>query len=122
MWYDQTWTLDTESDGERLRLSNHPWVDPFAGELTQDTKEFIDECGKWSRVNVSEADLYKSWIGKPILNAELLSNEFGTVAGMAISNEKNSLYFVVRGDETHVLSNIPLGFSRVKCATGLGGG
>lgn len=103
----QKWLFGNESDGETLSISRHGWSDPFGETTTLENQLFIEECGKWSRVDVSFLEPYRNWIGKPISGAVLLVNEFGTPAGIELSNAESSLCFLVRGDECFVLLERP---------------
>lgn len=110
---DHTWLFDNESDGETLRISDHRWTDRFGTELTLENERFVAECGKWSRVDVSGLEPYKWWVGEPVSKALLLTNEFGTPAGVAISTRSSTFWFVVRGDECHLLFEKPGDFDVV---------
>src|SRR5262245_5812635 len=47
-----TLLLDAEANGERLRVREGPWVDPFLP-LTDENRSYVEHHGKWSRVECS---------------------------------------------------------------------
>lgn len=102
--------LDGASDGESLRVRGTPWADPFEGEISPESEEFIAESGKWTRVSVSKEALYSEMIGARVKAVEILENEFGRSAGMSIETDARTLWFVIEGDEAHVYWASPIGF------------
>jgi hypothetical protein len=110
----QTLLLDGESDGERLRVSEQPWVDPFEEPLSEENRRFVETHGKWRRVDCSRSDVYSGLLGQVITDACALNNKFGTLAGLRISVPTAGIWFVVDGDESHVYWAQPIGFTEVK--------
>ncbi len=98
------------SDGESLRVEAQPWTDPFEGAMSPENEEFVAQSGKWSRVSVSNEAPYNELIGAKVNAVELLENEFGREAGLAIETDARTLWFVVQGDEDHAFWAFPLGY------------
>ena len=98
------------SDGETLRVKDSPWSDPFEGKMSPENVSFIAESGKWTRVSVSMEAPYSELIGATVEAADILENEFGREAGLAIETDARTLWFVIQGDEAHVFWASPLGY------------
>lgn len=94
--------LDCASDGERLRVKEARWEDPFAEPLSDENRAYVAEAGKWRRVDCSHQGPYRDLIGQRITDVLLLRGAFGVIAGVRISVASRSLWFVAEGDESHV--------------------
>ncbi|WP_159398002.1 hypothetical protein [Sorangium cellulosum] len=102
--------LDGSADGERLRVQDAPWVDPFQPPISDENRLYIEQSGKWSRVEQSDDPKFSGLIGKVIASVKVLVNEFGREAGVQFSIGGTELWFVVAGDECHVHWVHPIGF------------
>lgn len=106
-----TLLLDGGSDGETLRTSSSPWRDPFAGKLSVENRAYIQEHGKWTRVDVSNEDAYRDLVGNAVSEVAPLFNEFGRPSGVKLATIDRTLWFVIEGDECHVRWAHPIGFT-----------
>ncbi|WP_438024158.1 hypothetical protein [Sorangium sp. So ce233] len=106
--------FDGSADGEGLRVQYAPWVDSFEPPISDENRAYIEQCGKWSRVEQSNDPMFVDMLGELISSVEILENEFGGQAGLQISIGGKDLWFVVAGDECHVHRTQPIGF-RIKC-------
>jgi len=109
-----TLLLDGGSDGETLRTSSSPWRDPFEGKLTQENRAYIQEHGKWTRVDVSNEDAYRDIVGSAVVEAAPLFNEFGRLSGVKLATIDRTMWFVIEGDECHVRWAHPIGFTETR--------
>lgn len=102
--------FDGASDGESLRVETQPWTDSFEGAMSSENEAFVAASGKWSRVPVSDEAPYDELVGAEVNTVDILENEFGREAGLAIETGHRTLWFVVQCDETHVFWAYPLGY------------
>lgn len=104
--------FDGSADGEGLRVQYAPWVDPFASPISEENRAYIEQSGKWSRVEQSSDPLFVDLLGEVISSVTILDNEFGREAGVQISIGGKDLWFVVAGDECHVHWTQPIGLRK----------
>ncbi|WP_437525285.1 hypothetical protein WME79_37950 [Sorangium sp. So ce726] len=102
--------FDGSADGESLRVQDSPWVDPFEPPISDENRLYIEQSGKWSRVEQSMVPMFASLLGEVICSVTVLKNEFGRDAGIQISIGETNLWFVVVGDECYVHWGAPVGF------------
>ena len=102
-----TCLLDSQSDGEQLRVREGPWVDPFEYPLTDENRKYVDEYGKWRRVDCSKDPPYADLIGQRIVAIAMLQNSTGVIAGVRLSTPVRELWFVVQSDECYVCWSHP---------------
>jgi hypothetical protein len=110
----RTLLFDGAADGESLRVHDRPWVDPFAEPMSEENRRYVQEHGKWERVDCSAEKPYEDFIGQEITDVIALVNEFGRIAGVRISVRNCSLWFAVDGDESRVYTSRPSGFREVR--------
>jgi hypothetical protein len=110
-------------DGETLVAHRAPWADPFDGALSPENQAYVAETGKWCRVPVSHEVLYRELVGGTVTAVEILTNERGRTAALAIESAPAMLWFIIRGDESHISWARPLGYIRFMrfCASAVGG-
>ncbi len=94
--------LDGEGDGETLRLRSAAWADPFAEPLSAENRRFVAESGRWRRVDCTNAAPFTDIAGGTIESAQLLDNQFGVPAGVALHIVGRTLWFIVDCDESTV--------------------
>lgn len=112
---ERTVLLDGQSDGQRLRVRQEAWNDPFAEPLSAENHAWLAEHGKWVRVDCADQPEYADFIGRQIVACVLLREDaFGSIAGLKISVAPRSLWFIVQGDESHVAWSLPAGFSETR--------
>lgn len=102
--------LEGDRDGESLRIRAEAWEDPFKEPLSEENRRYVDEHGRWRRVDVSKQQDYRDLIGERITRASLLTNEHGRIGGVRLSISTRDIWFVVEGDECHVRWAHPIGF------------
>jgi hypothetical protein len=102
--------LDGAGDGESLRVRDATWADPFEPPISAENRLYIEQHGKWSRVEQSSEPRFASLIGEVISSVTILENEFGREAGVKLSIGGTELWFVIAGDECHVHWAHPIGF------------
>ena len=100
--------FDEGPDGDSLQVDTHPWVDPFAGELTPENAAFVEQCGKQTRVPVSHEDRYRELVGATVNAVTILQNRFGRAAAVAIETGARTVWFAVGGDACRVFWAHPL--------------
>jgi hypothetical protein len=106
--------LDSAADGDRLRVDDQPWNDPFDEPLSRENRSFVESHGRWRRIDCSPAEPYSELVGRAVTEVALLENPFRRVAGVRLSAEGRSLWFVIEGDECHVYWAHPISFT--ECA------
>ena len=106
--------LDVAGDGESLQVRKQAWADPFEGPLSEENRLYVEEHGRWRRVDCSRAEPYAGLIGQIVTDSCALLNEFKKVAGVRISVSTGSMWFVVLGDESDVYWAQPIGFTELK--------
>jgi hypothetical protein len=102
------------ADGESLRIREGAWQDPFCEPLSEENRRYVRESGKWQRVDCSREEGYASLVGRTLIEARPLLDEFGLVSGVKLSVPGKSLWFVNAGDECHVHWSPPDGFREAK--------
>lgn len=108
-----TFLLDSDGDGERLRVLAQAWEDPFTEPLSEENQRFIDECGKWTRVDVTHDREYRDLVGERVTGVVLVENEHGLTAGVRLCMSVRDVWFLVSADECYVRSALPVGFVEV---------
>src|SRR5688500_17039874 len=58
--------LDGAADGERLRVRDAPWTDPFPEPISAENQFFIDESGRWSRIELSQDPNFSPLVGEQL--------------------------------------------------------
>ena len=102
--------LDAAADGERLRVREQAWNDPFEKPLSRENEAYVKEHGRWRRVDCSRQEPYSELLGQSVTDVRFLENEWHHVAGVRLSVAARSLWFVVAGDECRVYWAHPIGF------------
>lgn len=74
--------LDIGSDWT-LTVQPHAWADAFAEPPSADNRDFVERHGKWTAVDVSDAEA-TPMIGSLITSARLLYDEMGDVQGVVL--------------------------------------
>ena len=103
--------FEGDGDGERLRVREQAWIDPFEEPLSEENREFVEEHGRWRRVDCSGTKPYADLCAHKIIDACDLVNRFNRVAGVRISVSTASMWFVVDCDESYVFWAHPIGFT-----------
>lgn len=106
--------LDGAMDGESLRVRDRAWDDPFKEPLTTENLDYVEEHGKWQRVDCSHHKDYEEFVGQVLTEVRLLRNERHRIGGVRLSVHSRSMWFVVEGDECHVHWAHPIGFTEVR--------
>lgn len=104
--------FEGSADGEGLRVQYAPWLDPFEPPISDENRAYIEQSGKWSRVDQSNDAMFIGMVGELISSVTILENQFGGQAGVQISIGEKDLWFVVAGDECHVHRTQPIGFRK----------
>ena len=107
----ETFLFEADADGEGLRLREQAWMDPFEEPLSDENRAYVEEYGRWCRVDCSRTKPYVDLCGQKITDACALLNEFGKVGGVRISVSTRSMWFAVQADESYVYWTPPTGFS-----------
>jgi hypothetical protein len=94
--------LDAAGDGETLRAQASSWIDPFAGELSQANKEFVQTHGKWKLLDVSFQNSFSLLLNESVKSVNPIYDRFGALSGVQISIAEQYLNFVVEWDECHI--------------------
>lgn len=105
------WLLDSAPSGDLLKVTRGAWIDPFAGELSEENRAYVEEHGCWRRFDVSGQAPFAQLVDQVVVDARLLRNQFDDVAGVRLSTSSAALWFVVTGDECHVHWAHPLGYT-----------
>lgn len=100
----QVLLLDGMSNGESLRASLTAWQDPFAGPLTPENQEFVNQYGKWKLHDVSMTEPYRSLVGQTLKIINPVVNQFGTLSGVQLGFDQTKLHFIVEFDECHIIA------------------
>ncbi len=95
--------LDVANDGERLLVSCDEWQDPFVEPLSDENRAYVEECGKWILVSLSNAPEHAGLIGAKVCQVIPIFNRFGTLAGAQFRIGSSVLNFFVDGDEADVV-------------------
>lgn len=112
--FGEVFLLDGAPDGQSLRLRRQAWIDPFTEPLSAENQSFVQEHGKWVRVDKSDEEKFASLVAKPISRVVALADEHGVISGVRITVEDSSMWVVVQGDECRVFWVHPLGFKEEK--------
>lgn len=94
--------LDAGRDGEVLRVTTNAWVDPFGGELSPESIEFVRVSGKWTAFDVSEDPEYLPFIGSTIFNAHVHRVESRKATGITIVTSAGTIVGRALFDEFEV--------------------
>lgn len=108
-----TYLLDSESDGERVRIEEGAWIDPFAPPLSDENQRFVEVHGRWRRTDCSQEQPYAQMIGQTIAAAQPLRNFAGTVVGVRLATPGKDLWFIVDSDECRVYWSPPPNFTEM---------
>jgi hypothetical protein len=94
--------LDGGSDGESLIVKSQPWVDSFAGSLPEENREFVEESGKWTGIEVSEEPPYAQLVGQRVEDVALIRDTRNKIRGVTIFAGGFSVRVEIEGDEVYV--------------------
>ena len=94
--------LDVAHDGERLRVRSKRWVDPFAPPLSAENAEYVAASGKWTRVDVSAWDTYRTVLGETLMDVYPVLAQSTTLAGVVLTFGAAAVRVEVEGDEVYV--------------------
>lgn len=103
--------LDGAADGEQLCAVDARWEDPFREPLSAENARYVEEHGRWRRVDCSGLVGYADFIGQPVTAVRILRNRWGRVGGIRISSPNRTLWFAVDSDECRAYWAQPIGFS-----------
>ncbi|HEX5720415.1 MAG TPA: hypothetical protein VF179_29945 [Thermoanaerobaculia bacterium] len=90
-------------DGERLRMQEAAWRDPFAPPLDAENEEYVRESGKHVRLDAREVGPTLP-VGESLVRYVAIRNQFGTVAGVRLEFAGSAVRFLVEGDEAYVMT------------------
>lgn len=90
--------FESGSDGESIRFRVGAWVDPFAGPLSEENRQFIKEAGKWSVFDLSDSEAYRLLVGKCIRDFDLIIS-MGKFVGIGLVVGNLLLKAEVEADE-----------------------
>lgn len=100
---DHFFLLDSDSDGESLRVAETAWVDPFSEPLSPENRVFVQQSGKWAAFDVSTLDRWAKLIGEPLSDVEAISNDAGKTTGVVLRTAHGgALRLAVIADELFV--------------------
>jgi hypothetical protein len=91
--------LQPASDGETLAIREGAWADPFSPPLSPENAEFVRTHGKWTAVDVSTKDPFRSLVGAKAELVRPVLNPAGGMVGMAAVFGRATLRVDVHGDE-----------------------
>jgi hypothetical protein len=94
--------LRCAADGERMMLEQVAWHDPFAAPLSPDNEAFVQNSGKYIRVDTAAAPPSLT-IGDELSRYALIRNRFGTCAGVRLEFVRRPVRFLVQCDEAYVM-------------------
>jgi hypothetical protein len=106
--------LDAKAQGDCLRVRERAWEDPFVEPLSNENRAYVEEHGKWHKVDCSLHDGYSDFISQPLTDIRALENEWRDIAGVRLSVAARSFWFVVEGDECHLYWAHPIGFTEAR--------
>jgi hypothetical protein len=95
-------SLQCAADGERLTLAPVAWQDPFAPPLSPENEAFVQESGKYIRVDTNTAPPQLP-VGCRLSRYVLIRNRFGTPAGVQLEFAGSAVRFLVECDEAYVM-------------------
>ena len=93
--------FDAGPDGDSLRVTSTPWLDPFREPLSAVNEEFVRESGKWTGFDVSTEPAFAKYVGATILSVSGIA-AYGLVAGALLSFADGHLKIEAAGDELYV--------------------
>ena len=103
---EQVLVLDGDSDGESLRATDEPWIDPFVGQQTAENQSFVEDYGKWTLVDYSHEANFTDVVGETLTNVLPLFNKFDKLCGVVFNFPTKTLVFFVAFDECKIMWEI----------------
>lgn len=76
--------FDNAADGETLCVRAEAWEDPFGEPLSEESRAFVEESGKWVAFDVSAVGAFATFIGDVLASVEPVLAESGKVTGMIL--------------------------------------
>jgi hypothetical protein len=95
-------SLQCAADGERLTLAPVAWQDPFAPPSSLENEAFVQQSGKYIRVDTKTAPPSLP-VGDQLSRYVLIRNRFGTPAGVKLVFVGSAVHFLVECDEAYVM-------------------
>ena len=95
--------LGVAGDGERLRVQEGAWRDPFAPPLSPENEAFVQRSGKHIRLSAL-AVAPTLPVGDIFVRYLPIRNRFGTLAGVRLVFAGSAVRFLVECDEAYVLT------------------
>ncbi len=91
--------LDSDGDGESLRVRTGPWQNPFPDPLSRENAAFVETHGRGVLTDVSAQEPFAAMIRQPILEIEPVINSVGKLTGATAHFPKGLLMVSVEWDE-----------------------
>ncbi len=91
--------LSGGGDGASLRVDDKPWIDPFAGPLSEENHEFVRTSGKWTFFDVSAHEGMATLVGARLHAARPIRDETGNIRGVQLHVGTEYLNYIVECDE-----------------------
>lgn len=96
--------FEVGGDGERLRIQEEAWQDPFAPPLSAENEEFVRKSGKYVRLDARAVGPALP-VGESLVRYRAIRNHFGSVAGVRLEFDGSAVRFLVEGDESYVMTS-----------------
>jgi hypothetical protein len=97
-----TLLLDVGADGEALVVREEPWHDPFESPISTENQAWIAEHGQWTALDVSREPAYERFIGATLRSIHTMRTAAGTVCGLRLMFDTETIDFVGSADEALV--------------------
>jgi hypothetical protein len=96
--------FEVAADGERLRMQEAAWRDPFVPPLDAENEEYVRRSGKHVRLEAREVGPALP-VGESLVRYVPIRNQFGAVAGVRLEFAGSAVRFLVEGDESYVMTS-----------------
>lgn len=91
--------LRCAGDGHSVVATDKAWTDPFAGPLSAENKNFLNQSGKWSIFDISHQPHVNPYLGKRIDQVFSIEDTDGRSRGIMLGINGTYIGYVVDSDE-----------------------
>ena len=93
---------DSGPDGESIKLTEQPWVDPFEGNMSPENVRFVRQSGKLTAFDVSAEEPFASLIGSKVFDLAPMMGISGKIFGLVVNIYGALIAVYATFDECHV--------------------
>jgi hypothetical protein len=100
--------MEVGPGGEVLRVSTARWLDPFAEPLSPENRTYVNQVGKWTAFDVTDASPYVALRDQPVVSVVTEETGSGELHAVQLRVPTGTLHIRAESDEL-VVDVLPRG-------------